>query len=155
MKVLFICLGNICRSPIAEGVMRDFFLKKQIDLEIDSAGTSGYHIGESPDIRAIECLRKKGIDISGLKARQLRHEDYIYYDQLLVMDRNNLKDVVNNCPRRDLISKVRLFREFDSNPREQIIPDPYYGGDHEFENVYKLCVSATENFYLTHHFKPE
>lgn len=153
MKVLFVCLGNICRSPMAEGVLRDLALKLGVELEIDSAGTSGFHIGESPDPRAISCLLNKGIDITDLKARQIQHSDYLYYDSIFVMDRNNLKDVLNNCPKEELKSKVQLFRFFAIDAKDQIIPDPYYGGLHDFEKVYELCNEASSHF-LKNNFKP-
>ncbi|AJQ95831.1 low molecular weight protein-tyrosine-phosphatase [Gynuella sunshinyii] len=146
-RVLFICLGNICRSPIAEGVFRALIQERGIDDQfvVDSAGTAGYHVGEGPDERAVRALKGRKVDISDLRARQLQSSDFDEFDYILVADRQNLKDVQtlagDNCH-----AEVRLFLSYDPESKVDEIPDPYYGGSEGFETVIDLCKAASEKF---------
>lgn len=141
MNILMVCLGNICRSPIAEGVLRRHCQERGLNWRVDSAGTAGYHVGEAPDRRAIACLRSKGIDISGLRARQLTRVDLDEFDLVLVMDQSNLRDVLRLCGTPAQRDKVRLLMDYTDSPGSPV-PDPYYGSERDFELVYALCDQA-------------
>lgn len=138
MKVLMVCLGNICRSPMAEGVLRHLANERNIDLEIDSCGTAGYHIGEGPDHRAVATMRNKGIDISDLRARQFRVSDFGDFDLILPMDASNLSDVLALASSQEDEDKVKMMLEYAFPNESKAVPDPYYGGDDGFEHVYRL-----------------
>ncbi|WP_428240356.1 low molecular weight protein-tyrosine-phosphatase [Gynuella sp.] len=146
-RVLFICLGNICRSPIAEGVFRALIQERGVDEQfvVDSAGTAGYHVGEGPDERAVRALKGRKIDISDLRARQLQASDFEEYDYILVADRQNLKDVQTMAGESGS-AEVRLFLSYDPESQVDEIPDPYYGGSEGFETVIDLCSAASEKF---------
>lgn len=152
MKILMVCLGNICRSPMAQGALEHVAIQHGLNIEVDSAGTSGYHRGESPDDRAIACMRANGIDISLQKSRQIKAEDFRDFDIIFAMDRSNYKDLMSLCPDEALKSKIQLFRSYDENSLKQIVPDPYYGGLHEFENVYQLVIEAS-TYHVKHFLK--
>ncbi len=139
-----VCLGNICRSPMAEGVLRHLAKDKGIDLHIDSAGTNRYHTGEAPDPRAQQAMRKYGIDISGLCARTIEPEDFLRFDRILVMDRSNLGNVLRLAPEEKLKEKVRLLMDHVPHHLEREVPDPYYGGDEGFDKVYHMLMEACE-----------
>ena len=136
MKILFVCLGNICRSPTAEGVMRHLGL-----LQVDSAGTAGYHSGDPPDPRTQRVALARGIDLSGLRARQIERRDFDRFDLILAMDRVNRADLENMRP-RDCTSELRLFLDFAPHLKLHDVPDPYYGQDQDFERVLDLCFEA-------------
>lgn len=143
VSVLFVCLGNICRSPSAEGVFRQLASQQGIadKLRIDSCGTGNWHIGKAPDVRATEAAGRRGVDISELRARQISVEDLDGFDYVLVMDRENLADV------RDLWhqnggTEPRLFLEFGDS-RQAEVPDPYFGGEDGFERVLDLIDDAS------------
>lgn len=147
-KVLFVCLGNICRSPLAEGI----FLEKvqqlgQKDAFVgDSAGTAGYHIGENPDIRSIEVAQKHGITLKH-KGRKFVQEDFERFDHIFVMDRNNYEDVVSLAlGKSEWIQKVKRMRDFDPFPEMGNVPDPYYGGMEGFENVFLMLERSIDAF---------
>lgn len=142
MKILMICLGNICRSPLAEGILRDKINTYQLDWEVDSAGTGHWHIGNPPDPRSIQIANEYGIDISGQKARQFRSIDVDYYDLLLVMDEQNKKNILKYCHTPEEREKVKKIMEFTGQNID--VPDPYYG-DYGFKNVYKLLDQACES----------
>ena len=146
-RVLFVCLGNICRSPTAEGVMRRLVADAGLDGEVvvDSAGTAGWHEGDPPDRRSQHEAKERGVDISGLRGRQLQTHDFERFDLLLVMDAENQRDVLRLAPDAAAAGKVRLLREFDpaaiaSGDLE--VPDPYYGGPDGFADVYDAIESA-------------
>jgi protein-tyrosine phosphatase len=143
MRVLFVCLGNICRSPTAEGVLRDLARKcaPGLNLEVDSAGTAGYHIGAPPDPRSRSAALRRGIDINDLRARQLSRSDFKTFDLILAMDRENLRDLEAKCP-ADARAKLRLFLEYAPQTGRLEVPDPYYGGSADFELVLDLCAAA-------------
>ncbi len=139
MKLLFVCLGNICRSPTAEGVMRGLVAEAGLEdrIEIDSAGTGGWHVGAPPDARATEAARRRGLTLDGA-ARRVTPDDFAEFDLILAMDRDNveaLKAVAPDDPGR---AKVRLLREYDPASRgapDLDVPDPYYGGPAGFDVV--------------------
>lgn len=144
VKVLFVCLGNICRSPSAEGVFRKVVEQAGLGdrVTIDSCGTGHWHVGKAPDSRAIVAARKRGIDIGHLRARQFRSEDLDQFDHVLVMDRQNLADVRDVWHQNGGTEPV-LFLRFGSSGYDEV-PDPYYGGDQGFEHVLDLINEASE-----------
>ncbi|MGK9127424.1 low molecular weight phosphotyrosine protein phosphatase [Olivibacter sp. SA151] len=137
MKILVVCLGNICRSPLAHGILAHLAKEKGLDWEIDSAGTGDWHVGECPDRRSIAIAKKYGVDISGQRARQFNRIDFEYYDKILVMDRNNLRDVLAMAHSPADRAKVSLFLEND------IVQDPYYDNN-LFDPVYKIIAARCE-----------
>ena len=149
MRLLFVCMGNICRSPTAEGVMRSLLREEGLEeeIEVDSAGTGGWHAGAPPDERATEAARRRGIVLEGA-ARQVRPEDFEHYDMLLVADRENLRDLRAVAPSDAARGRIRLLREFDpgnrdpAHPPDLDVPDPYYGGPDGFEDVLDLVDAA-------------
>jgi protein-tyrosine phosphatase len=146
MRLLFVCMGNICRSPTAEGVMRSLLREQGLEDEIaiDSAGTGGWHVGDPPDVRATAAARKRGIVLDGA-ARQVRLSDFEEYDLLLAADRENLAHLHAIAPSEDARAKVRLLREFDPHSAgapDLDVPDPYYGGPDGFEDVLDLVEAA-------------
>ncbi|MEW5943973.1 MAG: low molecular weight protein-tyrosine-phosphatase [Pseudomonadota bacterium] len=142
-KVLFVCMGNICRSPTAEGVFRHQVEAAGLAdrIQADSAGTHDYHIGEPPDRRSQAMAAKRGYDLSGLRGRQVRVEDFHEFDYVLAMDRHNLSILQQLCP-PEHARKLRLFLEFSSNFDADEVPDPYYGGAQGFEHVLDLVEDA-------------
>lgn len=143
-SVLFVCLGNICRSPSAEGVFRQLAEEQGLadKLRIDSCGTGNWHIGKTPDARAVGAAERRGIDISDLKARQIQAEDLDRFDYVLVMDRSNLADV-REMWHQNGGTEPRLFLEFSESGQAEV-PDPYYGGEGGFERVLDLIHEASE-----------
>lgn len=145
VRVLFVCLGNICRSPMAEGVFR-----KRVEeagyadlIEIDSAGTHAYHVGEAPDARARAAAARRGVDISGLRGRQAQREDFLRYDYVLAMDQDNHAHLLALCPPGHE-HKVRLFLEFATRASTRAVPDPYFGAVSGFDRVLDLIEDAAE-----------
>ncbi|OAN18360.1 protein-tyrosine-phosphatase [Photobacterium jeanii] len=143
-KVLVICMGNICRSPTGEAVLRHKAQQLGCDIEVDSAGTIAYHQGEQADPRAVEAGEKRGYDFSSIRARRIQPDDFTRFDKLLVADRNNLEDVLAQCPPH-LQHKVALFLSYGSTDNDEI-PDPYYGGARGFEHVLDLIEDAADRF---------
>ncbi len=141
--VLFVCLGNICRSPSSEGVFRQCVKQENLDFEIhiDSAGTGNYHIGLPPDSRAINAAARRGINLKNLRARQIRSSDFMRYDYIVAMDHQNYSDLVALAPSNH-DSRICLFMDFAQNAHFREIPDPYYGGDAGFEQVLDLITKA-------------
>jgi protein-tyrosine phosphatase len=144
LNLLFVCMGNICRSPTAEGVMRrlldDAGLADRV--EIESAGTGGWHVGEPPDERATLAARRRGVTLEGA-ARQVRVSDFRDFDLLIAMDRANLRELLAVAPDEEAAEKVRLLREFDPAASGELdVPDPYYGGDRGFETVLDMVEAA-------------
>lgn len=146
IRVLFVCLGNICRSPLAEGVFTDKVHQAGLEgrFEIDSAGTGSWHVGEKPDARMMRTASEKGVDLSGLRGRQVQREDLDAFDHIFVMDRNNLHDTLYLDPDGDHSTRVRLFREFDPEPDDYQVSDPYYGGADGFQHVYDIVDRTCE-----------
>ena len=150
MKILFVCLGNICRSPTAEVVFRQVAAREAPDLviQVDSAGTAGYHIGAPPDPRTREAAARRGYDLSPLRARIVQPEDFERFDLILAMDRENLAALRRRAP-QGLHERVRLFLEFAPELATSDVPDPYYGGPNGFEEVLDL-VEAAAHGLLNH-----
>ncbi len=150
VRVLFVCLGNICRSPTAQGVFQQAVdaAGLQAHVEVDSCGTGSWHIGKAPDSRAIKAASRRGIDISQLRARQLQPDDLAQFDYILVMDRQNLADV-KDLWQRDGGTEPRLFLEFANTDAPLEVPDPYFGGAQGFERVLDLIESASHGLIAT------
>jgi protein-tyrosine phosphatase len=147
MRILFVCLGNICRSPTAEGVMRHVLREEGLEdrVEIDSAGTGGWHVGAPPDERATAAARDRSIALEG-SARKFAADDWDDFDLILAMDEDNRRDLLAVAPDDDARAKVRMLREFDpasDGAGDLDVPDPYYGGDEGFEHVLDLVEAAT------------
>jgi len=144
MRILFVCLGNICRSPLAEGIMLHLNHQLGLGWEIDSAGTAGYHIGEAPDRRTIANAAKHGVDLKPLRARQFTAADFDRFDHILVMDQNNYKNVVREAKNAVQKAKVCLFLEQALHQPHAEVPDPYYGTEQDFEAVFQLVWKGCE-----------
>ncbi|GAA3625416.1 low molecular weight protein-tyrosine-phosphatase [Flavivirga jejuensis] len=139
-KILMVCLGNICRSPLAEGILKS---KLPSDLfKVDSAGTANYHVGNSPDKRSVAVARKYGLDISNLKGRQFKTSDFDLFDLIYVMDDSNFNNVISLARNDEDIAKVKFILNEIYPNQNYDVPDPYYGGDEGFENVYKMLDEA-------------
>lgn len=143
MKVLIVCLGNICRSPMGEGALRARLDQARLSrrVEVDSAGTGDWHAGEPPDPRAIRCARGHGVDISGLRARQVRAADFEHFDWVLCADNSNLRDLQRLAP-APLRDKVALWLPWAGVAERDEIPDPYTGGMDDFEHAWQLVDTA-------------
>ncbi len=143
--VLFVCMGNICRSPTAHGVFRRLVEEQGLAeaIAIDSAGTHGYHVGKAPDRRAQETARRRGIDLGDLRARQVTAEDFLAYDYVLAMDQDNYFALLEICP-TGMREKLQLFMDYAPHMRLREVPDPYYGGQTGFERVFDLVEAAAQ-----------
>lgn len=149
VRVLFVCLGNICRSPMAEGVFRKLVNDAGYAdrVEIDSAGTHAYHVGEPPDARAQAAAVRRGADISGLRGRQAQADDFVRYDYVLAMDHDNHAHLLRLCPPGHE-HKVRLFLEFATRASVRAVPDPYFGAVSGFDRVLDLIEDAAEGLLV-------
>lgn len=144
-KILFVCLGNICRSPLAEGVFQskashlidDSFL-------VDSAGTGAWHVGEKPDSRMRQTATDYGVSLEHLRARKFRVDDFDQFDLILAMDKQNRQDILSLARTDADREKVKLFRAYDPTPEDGNVPDPYYGGTDGFHNVFRIVDRTTE-----------
>jgi protein-tyrosine phosphatase len=146
LRLCFVCLGNICRSPIGEGVMRHLIEQAGLAdrIAVDSAGTAGYHAGELPDARARAAGKRAGIAVGG-RARQFKSADFEQFDYVLAMDRSNFEDLSELAPSDAARAKLRLLRSFDAkSPQGASVPDPYYGGDEDFDDVVQICLAACQ-----------
>ena len=145
VKVLFVCLGNICRSPTAEGVFRKLVREAGLsdEIKIDSAGTGAWHINQPPDQRSQDAALKRGIDLSAQRARKISIDDFNDFDYLVAMDISNISNLKKICP-PDLVSRILLFLEFAPKLQRQEVPDPYQGGDEGFELVLNLIEVASQ-----------
>jgi protein-tyrosine phosphatase len=144
VELCFVCLGNICRSPTGEGVMRHLVREAGLDahVKVESAGTAGYHAGDAPDPRARRAGARRGIEIGG-KARQFERADFDRFDYVLAMDRSNYDELLELAGGRPTERKLFLLRSFDLGaPRGAAVPDPYYGGDDGFDQVIDMCFDA-------------
>jgi protein-tyrosine phosphatase len=143
VKILFVCLGNICRSPTAEAVLRALAAREapELNLEVDSAGTAGYHVGEPPDPRTRRAAARRGYDLAPLRARILEPVDFDRFDLILAMDRENLSVLRRRAPAA-AHERLRLFLEFAPHADSEDVPDPYYGGPNGFEEVLDLVETA-------------
>lgn len=138
MKILMVCLGNICRSPLAEGILRHLAQQHGLNWEIDSAGTGSWHIGDPPDHRSVKVARRHGVDISGLRGRQFSVADFERFDHIYVMDLDNYRDVLRKAHSKAQQQKVQLLLA-----NQQEVPDPWYD-DALFEPVYNMIYAACE-----------
>ncbi|MEL6728185.1 MAG: low molecular weight protein-tyrosine-phosphatase [Pseudomonadota bacterium] len=142
MRLLFVCLGNICRSPATDGIARHIAARDGLDWQIDSAGTGAWHTGEPPDPRMIQTAAVRGIDLTALRARQALPEDFYRFDHIFAMDHRNHADLEDISP-EDATARLHLFLETDE------VPDPYYGGDQGFEQVLDLIETRMEQLFRT------
>ncbi|MEQ1637871.1 MAG: low molecular weight protein-tyrosine-phosphatase [Methylococcales bacterium] len=147
IKVLFVCMGNICRSPTAEGVFTRLVSEQRLQafFEIDSAGTHAYHVGSAPDLRAQKAASERGLDLSKQRARKVMPDDFEMFDYILVMDDDNYALLMQDCP-LELQHKVQYFLSYEPSLTIREVPDPYYGGQYGFERVLDLCESAALGF---------
>jgi protein-tyrosine phosphatase len=146
-KILFVCLGNICRSPLAEAIFKDKIRNHALDayFEADSCGTSNYHIGDPPDFRTIANARKNGVAISHL-GRQLCANDLEEYDYILAMDKSNYQNILKLANAQQYSGKVALMRAYDPVGKGEEVPDPYYGGEKNFQEVFDILDRTMEEF---------
>ena len=149
-RILFVCMGNICRSPTAEGVAKHFINNKKLFdiVEVDSAGTHGYHVGDPPDARTRQAALRRGIDLSAKRARQVRPEDFERFDLLLAMDHDNLDLLRRACPRH-FLGKTDLFMHYSTGFAADEVPDPYYGGRDGFELVLDMAQHGVKGLLAT------
>ncbi len=143
INVLFVCMGNICRSPLAHGLFEDRVKKEGLSerIAVDSAGTHAYHVGEAPDPRSQQTAMCHGIDLSHQRARRVDHPDFEKFDYILVMDRDNYRNLINSSP-TEHHHKINLFMGFAPQRSEEEVPDPYYGGPDGFDRVYEMVEAA-------------
>jgi protein-tyrosine phosphatase len=147
-----VCLGNICRSPLADGLLRNKVSEKKLPWFVDSAGTAGYHIGNPPDLRMIQTAKSNGIDISDLRARQFNTKDFTAFDRIYVMDQSNYNNVLALANSNADRQKVYLLLDHLYPNKQLEVPDPYYGNQSDFDAVFTLVNEATEALIsdLTH-----
>ena len=139
-----VCLGNICRSPLADGVLKQKVLDNNMDVYVDSCGTSSYHIGEQPDERMMETALKHNVDISNLRARQFTQQDFKDFDVIYVMDASNYNNVIELAASESDKQKVKFFLNELKPNSNMAVPDPYFGGEQGFEDVFKLIDDTTD-----------
>ena len=140
MKILMVCLGNICRSPLAEGIITHKI--QHLNIKVDSAGTAGYHIGKLPDERSIEIAEKYNIDLTKQRARQFSRADFDDFDIIYAMDTNNYTHLISLANNETERNKVRLILNEVNPEKFESVPDPYYGGDDGFQNIYNMLDDA-------------
>ena len=152
MRILMVCLGNICRSPLADGLLRNKVSEKKLPWFVDSAGTAAYHIGNPPDHRMIQTAKANGIDISELRARQFNTKDFTAFDRIYVMDQSNYNNVLRLANTNADRQKVYLLLNHLYPNKQLEVPDPYYGNQSDFDAVFALVNDATEALIsdLTH-----
>jgi len=144
VKILFICMGNICRSPTAQGVFEHLLQQHALtdQIEVDSAGTHAYHVGEPPDRRAQAAALSRGVDLSNQSARRVKAGDFEHYDYVLAMDNDNRANLVEICPPA-FKDKIELFLRYSAHGDDKEVPDPYYGASKGFERVLDMIESAS------------
>jgi protein-tyrosine phosphatase len=154
VSVLFVCLGNICRSPTAHGVFRNLVIQAGLDdrIEIDSAGTAAFHIGKSPDGRSAAVALERGIDVADLRARKVDFGDFYVYDYILAMDDANYSNLIDMAL-PEHVDKVQMFLDYTQYFSESEVPDPYFGGAQGFDHVFDLVESASLGLleHIKHH----
>ncbi len=150
VKVLFVCMGNICRSPVAEGVFRRMLESVGLGdkVYVDSAGTHSYHVGAPPDPRSQATASRRGIDLRALRSRKVTVADFSQFDYVLAMDRDNLEQLLGYCQEPELRGRIQLFMDYAPDLPEREVPDPYYGGPNGFERVMDLIETAAEGLLI-------
>jgi len=148
-----VCLGNICRSPLAQGILEEKAKLHNIDIEVDSAGTGSWHVGSPPDKRSISTALNHNIDISNQKARKFNTRDFNTFDRIYVMDSNNLRDILRLASSEIDSSKVKLILNLTHPEQQFSVPDPYYGGQNGFEEVYQLLDKACDAIIMEIKYK--
>ena len=146
MKILMVCLGNICRSPLAEGILKE--KSKHLDITIDSAGTAGYHIGSAPDFRSVEIAQAHGIDITQQRARQVNSKDFQEFDLIYAMDKQNYSHLLSLARNEKERDKVKMILNEVNKNKHESVPDPYYGIENGFEKVFSMLEDACEKIIL-------
>lgn len=143
-RILFVCMGNICRSPMAEGVFRHLLTNSGLadHIYVDSAGTHSYHVGASPDQRSQQIASRRGVNLRAIKARPIIPKDFATFDYILAMDKNNYKHLLDLCPQLNYRHKIQLFLDYAPDLKDEEVPDPYYGGLKGFEKVMNLVEEA-------------
>jgi len=144
-----VCLGNICRSPLAEGILQHKIQERQLGWEVDSAGTGNWHIGEPPDPRSIQIAQHYSIDITNQRARQFERQDFERYDLILAMDLSNYNNILRLADSKEAEEKVQLIMNYVDPKRNQSVPDPYWNDD-GFEQVFKMLEEACEQLIEAH-----
>ena len=144
MKIVMVCLGNICRSPLADGLLRKKVAEAGLDIEVDSAGTAAHHVGDAPDERMQATAKAMGWPIDDLRARQFVVQDYDQFDRILVMDQSNRQNVLSLARSAEDEAKVEMILNLSHPNQDLEVPDPYYGGDQGFQEVYQLLDEATD-----------
>ena len=146
MKILMVCLGNICRSPLAEGILKN--KSQHLNIQVESAGTAGYHIGNPPDIRSVEIANEYGVNLNNQRARQFTKTDFKNFDIIYAMDKQNYADIISLASNQKEREKVRMILN-EVNPGEfKSVPDPYYGGENGFKEVYEILNKACKQIIL-------
>ena len=147
MKVLFVCMGNICRSPTAEGVFRKLAMERGLSgkLEIDSAGTHGFHVGRPPDPRTIEHAARRGYNLAALRAREVVPGDFVRFDYVIAMDEENIRQLKSFCPDH-LAGKIELLLVYAGDGKHHDVPDPYHGNEKDFQEVFDILNRTIDSF---------
>jgi protein-tyrosine phosphatase len=151
MKILMVCLGNICRSPLAHGILEGKVKAAGLDIEVDSAGTNGYHDGELPDSRSVSKANEYDLDITDQRSRQITKNDIQEFDLIYVMDTSNYNNVIAHCNSEEEKAKVKMIMNEIEPGKNISIPDPYFGGEDGFEKVYQMLDLACDKI-ITQHF---
>lgn len=149
-RILMVCMGNICRSPTAEAVLRAKLKQARLDdcVTVDSAGTHAYHVGEPPDVRSQKHGHRRGYDLSTLRARKVVHEDFEHFDVILAMDHDNMENLIDICPIEHR-GKIELLMSYSPSAPKRIVPDPYYGAAEGFDEVIDLIEKACDGLIAT------
>ena len=142
-KILMVCLGNICRSPLAEGILQSKVNKELVF--VDSAGTAAYHLGNLPDERSIAVAKQYGIDISNQQARKFTEKDFLNFDVIYAMDKSNYQNIISLATSDEDVEKVKMILNESQPNKNYSVPDPYYGGEIGFEEVYKMLNNACDS----------
>lgn len=150
MKILMVCLGNICRSPLADGLLRKKIKEQNLNAEVDSAGTGGWHVGEAPDQRMQETAKKNHLDISMLRGMQFHQDHFDQFDKIYVMDQSNRENVLKLARNQQDKEKVEMILNEITPLSDAEVPDPYFGGDAGFRHVYELLDQATDKIIEKH-----